>query len=183
MIETIKLEKKAWTNVGRIGKLPLFGDDDKDGVINIFDCAPSNYNQQGWLHDYLERRQERREMRQEAKAIGEQRAKEEAKEVLAKQYKERELQRYGKKQAAPRPVYVYPPRYRYKKSKLHQYTIRRDTLFSSADVKEKTQTLQNLFGGTGEGLNMMSKLSIGTSGEGMALMSGAKKDKNLLNKI
>ena len=44
-------DAKAWKRVNQQKKLKMFGDRDKDKVMNILDCAPYNSKKTGWLHN------------------------------------------------------------------------------------------------------------------------------------
>lgn len=49
----ISPEKIGWGRLNQQKKLSLFGDKDKDKVMNILDCNPTNKNEQGFIHKTL----------------------------------------------------------------------------------------------------------------------------------
>jgi len=48
------IENQSWRRMKKQKGLPLFGDKDKDGSLNIFDCAPMNKFLQANVHSQLE---------------------------------------------------------------------------------------------------------------------------------
>lgn len=48
-----KPEKVAWSRLGKQKKINLFGDKDKDKLMNIFDCDPLNTKKQATYHKVL----------------------------------------------------------------------------------------------------------------------------------
>lgn len=79
-------------------------DTDRDGIPNYYDCNPWNPHQQGWLHDKL---QERKEKKAEQQQIEKEREGKEEYIGAVKQHRTQEKEIQKQFDRRNKPVYIY----------------------------------------------------------------------------